>query len=67
VILLLQYITSDIKPEPESDSDDSQPLPALGHGELLETILDEDPAAVITDTPEASVTVPLSLLLFSEH
>lgn len=57
--LLLQYITSDIKPELESDSDDSQPLPALGHGELLETILDEDPATVITDTPEASVMVLL--------
>jgi hypothetical protein len=57
MIFLSQYITSDIKPEPESDSDDSQPLPVLGHGELLETILDEDPATVIMDTPEASVAV----------
>jgi hypothetical protein len=56
LIVLLQYITSDIKPQPESDSDDSQPLPAVGHGELLETILDEDPATIITDMPEASVT-----------
>jgi hypothetical protein len=59
VVLLLQFITSDIKPQPESDSDDSQSLPALGHGELLETILDEDPASVITDMPEASVAVSL--------
>ncbi|XP_023723526.1 gastrula zinc finger protein XlCGF7.1 isoform X2 [Cryptotermes secundus] len=45
-----EFITSDIKPQP--DSDDDAPLPSLGHGELFEMILDESPASIITDQPE---------------
>jgi hypothetical protein len=49
----LQFITSDIKPQPESDNDDV-PSPSLGHGELFEMIFDENPASIITDQTEAS-------------
>jgi hypothetical protein len=52
--IALQLITSDIKTQPESDDDDDAPLPSLGHGELFEMILDENPASMITDQTEAS-------------
>jgi hypothetical protein len=51
--IALQFITSDIKPQPDSDNDDV-PLPSLGHEELFEMILDENPASIITDQTEAS-------------
>lgn len=55
----LQFITSDIKPQPDSDNDDT-PLPSLGHGELFEMILDENPACIITNQPEASCIICFS-------
>jgi hypothetical protein len=44
--------------DPESASNDSRPMAALGDDQL-ETILEGDPATVITDTPKAIVTVLL--------
>lgn len=58
VVIALQFITSDIKPQP--DSDDDAPLPSLRHGELFEMILDESPASIITDQPEASCNICFS-------
>ncbi|XP_021933268.1 gastrula zinc finger protein XlCGF49.1-like isoform X2 [Zootermopsis nevadensis] len=47
-----EYITGDIKPEFDSDSDDTQLMPSPGHGELFEMILDEDPVPIIMSEPE---------------
>jgi hypothetical protein len=61
VVIALQFITSDIKPQPDSDNDDT-PLPSLGHSELFEMILDENPAPIVSNQPEASsVLIILSL------
>jgi hypothetical protein len=54
VTATLQYIISDTKPEPDSDTDDTQPKSSLGHEELFEMILDEDPVPIIMSEPEAS-------------
>jgi hypothetical protein len=59
VVIALQFITSDIKPQPVSDDDDTL-LPSLGHGELFEMILDENPAPIITNQSEASCNICFS-------